>query len=93
MFEVCGDRGEAEITDMMDVVNRIRENTRESTRRNIWRIWRSTRVMMMIRMRVRMRTRHDSTFDLKRTKLRSPNVGLERFGIMVMRRIMMGKNE
>lgn len=84
MFEVCGDRGGAEITDMMDVVNRIRESTRESTRRNIWRIWRSIRVMMMIRMRVRMRTRHDSAFDLKRTKLRSRNVGLERFGIMVM---------
>lgn len=74
----------------MDVVNRIRKCPRESNRRKSWRIWRSIRGTMMmrrrrrIRMRVRLRTRHDSPFDLERTKLRSRNVGLERFEIMVM---------
>lgn len=45
MLDVCGDRGEAEITDMMGVVNRLTKCTRESTRRRI----RDT--IMMMRMR------------------------------------------
>lgn len=58
MLDVCGDRGETEITDMMDVEIRLKQCTRESMRRRIWRKIRG--VMMMIRMK----SRHDSQFDL-----------------------------